>query len=218
MIDNYKEIIQEPFDLENIRERVEGGEGICEFDLYILEQYIKSNNIENIVELGCGTSTKFLKTIEGIKVKTFALDAASSPGKEREHHEYIKMNITMETIGIILEESEFCDLFIIDCDHTRNFAKLYYEELLLKIKKPAFIHDFFTKEQVWAEEAFLKEVLASESSPHSTFITTNSADREVGEICGISNIEKFLNPPYRSSRPPLCSIIIEPNEHFSPGT
>ena len=217
MIDNYKKIIKEPFDLENIRERVEGGEGICEFDLYILEQYIKSNNIENIVELGCGTSTKFLKTIEGIKVKTFALDAAASSGKEKEDHTYIKMNITMETIGIILEESEFCDLFIIDCDHTRNFAKLYYEELLLKIKKPAFIHDFFTREQVWAEEAYLKEVLTSELSPHSIFIATNSADGEVGEVCGVSDIEKFLKSPYRSQRPPLCSIIIEPNEYFSFG-
>ena len=49
LLKNYEKIVKEPFELEKIRKRIDNGKGICEFDLYILEQYIKTNKIKTTI-------------------------------------------------------------------------------------------------------------------------------------------------------------------------
>jgi len=222
MIENYRKILKEPFDLDKIKKCTRNGKGMCEFDLYILGQYIKQKKIKKIIELGCGTSTVFLKSLDNIEVFTYCQDTlervprSSSPPVK--NHHLIRMFINESNIEEIYKNCIDADLILIDCDHSKQFTELYYHKLLKRIKIPVFIHDFFTSGNIWPEEKYLKNVLQSEKI-FKIFIATNDIKdpkkieivNEIENLCKFEDIQMFVREPYGSDAwPPACSVILEP--------
>ena len=210
---NYSTFVRNKYDFDAIAQRsaaVNGHAGVIEFDLYILGEYIEFFGIKKVIELGCGTSTKFLRTFEDIEVHTYAIDCDNQdPGPiEHDNHTLTFLDISENNISTIVEAAKDADLIVIDADHEQKFVELYYKKLLCEVKKPAFIHDFFITKNVWSEELYLKEVLVEENE-FSIFITTDLPpscfeimENLTGADLGGSNVP---------TRPvPCCSVIIEP--------
>lgn len=116
-----------------------GALGMHPFDLFTLEQYIKQNNVESVLELGAGTSSVLIDSLN-IKRKSFAIES-------------ITHNCTFEPINLFTDtkpvidyiNNNKIDFLFIDCEHSTAMANLIIETFLplLPHSTPVAIHDWF---------------------------------------------------------------------------
>jgi len=73
--------------------------GVNPFDLFLLETFLRENNIKNVLELGAGTTTKLLDKL-GIERKSYALECMHFTDLE-----FDKINLyeSYETVILILK-------------------------------------------------------------------------------------------------------------------
>lgn len=147
VFNNIKNIV-ENYNVESIKNDVGNLFGINPFDLFILKTFIEKNRIKNILELGAGTSSKFIDKLN-IERKSFAIesiyyDVVFEPLNIYQSYQDIKKYIKSNSI----------DLILIDCEHTGKMGKLIDEEFLysLNYNVPLFIHDWMGNEQIGYSE------------------------------------------------------------------
>jgi hypothetical protein len=144
--DNYKDI------------KLPGCRGVSNFDLYLAHQFAKRYNTTDIMELGVGTSTLFLKSL-GYNVESFAREMPGNVPREKELRG--KFNqcdvLASDSFSKIFEAAEKAQMLFIDCGHIFAIAKFYCQKLLLPLKKPAFVHDFFhpRRGMAYGEQVYL---------------------------------------------------------------
>jgi hypothetical protein len=114
--------------------------GVNPFDLFQLEIFLKENEIKNVLELGSGTTSKFLDNL-GINRKSFALESIYFPDLV-----FDKVNL-YESYNLVHEflNKNKIDFILIDCEHSKSMAELIYNQILkyVDFKIPIFIHDWF---------------------------------------------------------------------------
>lgn len=220
MIQNIHTIVKTQFNLPEIRALAEYTVGVCELDLFFIREYINYKGCKRVLEFGTGTSTVFLNNI-GQRVDTFAVDCPV-PGLNPEKYRNVSYNtlhIDDSNIDKFVNLSNDCDLIFIDADHSAKFAELYYTRLIEKIKKPCVIHDiFYTYNQPgaykWGECEYLKSQLALETSLYNVIIHTDIPDQYTDDVSGMINYDvnqqRRGNNGYGATRPPTCTMFIEP--------
>jgi len=114
--------------------------GVNPFDLFMIEVFLKENNIQNVLELGCGSTSKLLDVLK-IKRKSFAIDCLCV-----DELEFEKINLFNE-YSIVQEhiKNDNVDFVLIDCLHNQKMAELIHTKILssTNFNTPIFIHDWF---------------------------------------------------------------------------
>jgi hypothetical protein len=211
ILGNVSLITSEPLDLADIQSRCQGGDGVCEVDLYFLQQFIKHFDIKRVMELGSGTSTLFLNTL-GITAHTFS---SGIPDYLQNHPNVMDWHIDEYSVEFLSEIASNYDMYFIDCEHTAYFAHAYYENLLLKYPRPTVIHDFFdvSTPVLWEEAHYLMQRIPFDNI-YKPFILTDFPQEVLGGISDIIKYDvskqKFNNADYGITRPPMCSLFLIP--------
>ena len=129
-----------------------GNIGMNALDLFCLKFFFEENNIQNVLELGCGTTSKFLDILK-IQRKTFALDCIYFEGVE-----YEKLNLFEEyqTIQKYVENN-IVEFILVDCLHNEKMAELIFDKILKlsNFNTPIFIHDWFDfNKETYTEQVY----------------------------------------------------------------
>ena len=126
--------------------------GVNPFDLFLLETFLRENNIKKVLELGSGTTTKLLDVL-GIERKTFALECMNFTDLK---FDKIDLYESYEVVQKYIDNNKI-DFILIDCEHSRSMGELIYNHILkyTNFKVPIFIHDWFDFEkETYQEQVF----------------------------------------------------------------
>lgn len=198
--------------------------GLAYFDVFVIKTFItklsKSLNRKlNVLEIGCGTSSRVIKNL-GHNIKTYALSddhalPLTSLNINIQHYEYNVANV-FENKKKLIEEFNECDLFFLDGDHSFEFAKFIYEEIVLNgnKKKPIICHDFlpFNHEHTYGEQVYLINEFLTNKNDYQLFTHTSQELEKINEInkkTGSKFIEYYNNYYQANSNPlPIACIAI----------
>jgi len=112
--------------------------GIHPFDLFVLGQYIKQNNIQSVLEFGAGTSSILFDSM-GLKRKSFALTSMYCVCD----FEAIDVYINPDRIVDYIKNNKI-DLLFIDCEHSTAMAKFIIANFISLLSNvPIAVHDWF---------------------------------------------------------------------------
>lgn len=194
VIENLKNIILDNvYDEEKIKVSINDDanneHGLSFYDIFVIQCFIKLlfsklNKKINIVELGCGSSTRlFSNDIHVKELFTYSLEDMMNNKTVNNNIKFIKCDI-LENKDIILQNCLTADLLFIDCNHSYNFAKFYCEHILRHIKIPIIIHDFLPVtenkyfKKTWGEQYYLLHEFLSKQY-YKLYAYTALSDEEV---------------------------------------
>ncbi len=190
VIENY-----DPLKYENIGSNL----GLNQFDLFMFETFIEEKKIKSILELGSGTTSKFLDILN-IKRKSFALESI--------YHDDVvfdKINLyeSYEVVQKYMKENKI-DMILIDCEHSKSMAQLIYDKILKtsNFNLPIFIHDWFDfGKQTYTEQIFYYNTLFDH---YNLYLMSDLPQNNVSKLTRINS--KIL----KNSHVPRCSAILTP--------
>lgn len=175
--------------------------GINPFDLFILKKFVEENNIKSILELGAGASSLFIDNL-GINRKSFALESVAYEIEYEKFDIFKNYNIIQDYI-----KNNEVDMFIIDCEHSHEMAKLIDENFLklVEYKKPVFIHDWFDYDKIgYSEQRYYLDYIVKNYDveymtdlPNDCVLSLLKLNSEINK-----NNEEFTNIP-------RCSAILK---------
>jgi|GEM_PF-5651466 len=155
---NIKKLLNNAFSFDEIQEYLPENLGMNKLDFLFLYKFIKSYNIKNVLELGCGSTSQFLDNLN-IQRTTFALEQLGGDIPL----EFIKCDIYDIKIDLMLAAKN-SDMFLIDSLHTREMAEFYHENLLKHFKLPVFIHDFTRQgTECYSEQKYWEDFLLNKT-------------------------------------------------------
>jgi hypothetical protein len=132
------------------------------FDLELLKNACTHFNVSKVVELGCGSTSRFLDRICKVERVTFA--NIDMTGGEFSTFKFINCDI-FESYDLILEHCKTSQLFLIDAIHTAGMAE-FYHPILKETKIPVFIHDWYLpNEETWPEQNYWIEQILDMYEP-----------------------------------------------------
>lgn len=175
--------------------------GVNPFDLFMLKTFIEKNKITHILELGSGTTSKFLDIL-GVKRKSFALECIYHNDI---NFEQINVFDSYKVVQSYLVENDV-DMILIDCEHSERMAKLISEKFFKEInyKLPFFVHDWFDLEKVtYTEQIYYYNNLFGH---YDLYLMTDLPEEEIKKLTSVNNqlSKKF--------EVPRCSAIITPKK------
>jgi len=179
--------------------------GINLFDLFLLKKFIEENNITHMMELGAGSSSKFIDSL-GIKRTSFALDSVFYD------LDYVKLNIKddYEIVQEHIRKNDF-DMFFIDNDHSTEMAKLICDKFLnlMDYSKPLFIHDWFDfNKTTYSEQVYYYNNMLDK---YDVEYMTDLPDVFINSLKQKSNkIDNRILYHTAVHYVPRCSIILKP--------
>jgi hypothetical protein len=158
IIKNFGNTVNGEFDFEKMKNRYGGCVvGVHPFDMWVLENYVFGNNIKTVTELGCGSTTYFLRSI-GVNCVSYSLADAGLFNIE-----FIKCDI-FQSAERIVESCLVSDMLLIDSVHHYKMAEFYHTNILPYINLPIFIHDWFdngevgySEQKYWVENILNKD-------------------------------------------------------------
>ena len=197
--DSFLEIINnfKTSDYESIGERL----GMNPFDLFMLHTFMSTNNINHVLELGSGTSSKFIDSLK-VKRKSFALECIYHDDVNFE-----KMDLfdSYEIVQSYLVDNDV-NLILIDCEHSERMAKLITDKFLKKVeyKFPIFIHDWFDfGKETYTEQIFYYNNLFTNYDLH---LMTDLPNKQIKKL---TKANSQMNNQFEV---PRCSAILTPKE------
>jgi hypothetical protein len=126
------------------------------FDLWVFKNYLLANNIQSVVEFGCGSTSKLLDNM-GIKRFSIAYEDFSHSGIDFHYADLHDSN------DLILEKCADADLVIVDAWHSTKLAQSYHQALK-QIDLPIYMHDWylpgeitFGEQNYWIQEILYKD-------------------------------------------------------------
>jgi hypothetical protein len=197
IVDFFVEVVKDynPIDYENIGKNL----GVNPFDLFMFKTFIKKNGINHILELGSGTTSKFLDNLS-IKRKSFALESIY-------HNDVIfdKINLyeSYEIVQKYLKENKV-DMVLIDCEHSKKMAEHIYNNFLkiINFEVPIFVHDWFDfGKKTYTEQIFYYNTLFNH---YDLYLMSDLPENEIKTLIELNN---YISKP---SHVPRCSAILIP--------
>lgn len=189
------------------KEPIYSGRSICPADLLLLTRFIELSGIKNVVEFGCGITTKEMLT-KGVNLITYSLDL-SDPAKKQDPVDFVNCDLSdPEFVDRIKDSLSLADFLVIDADHSFEFAKFYTETYIADFDGPIWIHDYFAK-ALCGEQHYLDKYVIGKT--HKIIAMTDLPDgqlKEVSDSIGY-NLLHWQRKYARMSRASLCSVIIE---------
>ena len=201
--------------------------GLSYFDIFLLKTFLDKVSLNlgrplKILEIGCGTSTRVMRNL-GHEVNSIALtDDHMAPllieGLTAQTTEFIVKDV-FDCNKELIKSFNDCDVFFLDGDHTYDFAKYIYENLVLMgdSKKPIICHDFSNievnpiyGEQVYVVDDFLYK--DDTDNGYSLFTFTSQSLLILERIDNITN-SGFITNLNKFVKPVSCLAIITP-ENF----
>jgi hypothetical protein len=175
--------------------------GVNPFDLFQLETFLKENEIKNVLELGSGTTSKFLDVL-GIKRKSFALESIYFSDLEFEKIDlYESYNLVQDFLN-----QNNVDFIFIDCEHSIAMADLIYNNILkyVDFRTPIFIHDWFDFGKLtYSEQVFYYDNLFNHYDLH---IMSDLPSKYVDKL---NNLGTTIDS---KCHVPRCCAILTPKE------
>jgi hypothetical protein len=167
---NFQSITHDTFDVSKIKALMaQCSFGINPFDMWTLKNYVANRNIKVVTELGCGSTTYFLRLLD-VECRSFALEDAihSNVG-------FFKCDI-FQSADKILESCATSDMLLIDSLHHYEMAKFYHNNILSKINLPVFMHDWFDDgDRAYSEQKYWLENILNKD--YELFLMTRIYDK-----------------------------------------
>jgi hypothetical protein len=188
-------------------EPANSGRSICPADLLLLTRFIERNGIKNVVEFGCGITTKEMAA-KDINLVTFSLDL-SGPAKRQGQIDFVNCDLSDEkNVENVKEHLALADLLVIDADHSWGFAKSYVEKYFGDFDGPIWIHDYFSKGLCGEQDYLDKEVIGK---THRVLVMSDLSDDKLKRISDSIGYDllHWQRARAKKNRASLCAVILE---------
>jgi hypothetical protein len=188
-------------------EPVNSARSICPADLLLLTRLIESRGIKNVVEFGCGVTTKEMR-LKGTNLITYSLDL-SNPAKQQGPIDFINRDLSdPKSINEIKESLSLAELLVIDADHSFEFAKFYVENYFGDFDGLIWIHDYFSAPLCGEQDYLDKFVIGKTHKIHVMSDLPDNELREISESIGY-NLLYWQRKRARKTRASLCAVVLE---------